>query len=129
KLNPHHKIDQTKSSRVPATKLSLLNWPISDRRIKYLFKLVLLNCPLDLDQYSKRFQQLKSYLCAQGAQVLFGEGKEVQLQSQQIFETVSSMKELPLSMCSYTKHPYSGQAPSRSTILGCLMRLSTSTYA
>lgn len=35
---------------------------------------------------------------------------------------------LPLSMYSYTKHPYSGQAPIRSTMFGCLMQLRTSTF-
>ncbi|KAJ6848427.1 U-box domain-containing protein 35-like isoform X1 [Iris pallida] len=34
---------------------------------------------------------------------------------------------LPLPMYSYTRHPYSGQAPIRSTMFGCRMQLSTST--
>ena len=35
---------------------------------------------------------------------------------------------LPLAMYSYTRIPYSGQAPKRRTMFGCLMQLSTSTY-
>ncbi|KAH7687971.1 hypothetical protein IHE45_03G002000 [Dioscorea alata] len=34
---------------------------------------------------------------------------------------------LPLAIYSYTRQPYSGHAPSRRTMFGCLMQLSIST--
>ncbi|KAM0943234.1 hypothetical protein DsansV1_C13g0120071 [Dioscorea sansibarensis] len=35
---------------------------------------------------------------------------------------------LPLAMYSYTRQPYSGQAPRSRTMLGCRMQLSISTW-
>ncbi|KAL0922200.1 hypothetical protein M5K25_006169 [Dendrobium thyrsiflorum] len=44
-----------------------------------------------------------------------------------LFRRKSRSSKLPFAMYSYTRQPYSGQAPRSSTILGCRMQLRTST--